>query len=321
MKRFLAICAVCATLPMQALAVEGGVETYLLGSRGSMAGVLPPAGTYLNNDFVSFSGSAPTLPIAGAAVVDPDLSVFSYKFSLTHVFDAQIGSAHVGVNINIPYVSASMDFSGAIGTGISGRLTDDAKALADITISPMLGWKHGKLSTTAALMMFLPTGSYEVATIDVPGRSVHALNTGKNRFAIDPTVALTWFDPESGWEVSGALGVTFSQKNKDTDYQTAPEAHFEGAVMKHLPNQLAVGLTGYAYQQLRDDSGSGADNFKALTGAQSLKARVFGLGPSVSWATQIGKTPVSLRASYIKEFNARRRFESEKFWFTLGIVF
>lgn len=321
MKRFFTIASLIAILPVQALAVEGGVETYLLGSRGSMAGVLPPPGTYLNNDFVSFSGSAPTLPIAGAAIVDPDLSVFTYKFNLTHVFDAQIGSANVALNINIPYVSATMDFSGALGSGRAGSLSDETKALADIVVSPMLGWTHGKLSTTAALMMFLPTGSYEVANVNVRERSIHALNTGKNRFAVDPTMAMTWYDSDAGWEVSGALGVTFSEKNRDTDYQTAPEAHFEGAVMKHLPNNLAFGLTGYAYQQLADDSGSGADNFETLTGAQSLKARVFGLGPSVSWATQIGETPVSMRASYIKEFDAQRRFESDKFWLTLGVVF
>ena len=74
------------SLPDQSHAVEGGIETYLLGSRDSMAGTLPPPGTdlqdgnfrardsmagtlpppgtYLNNDFVYFPQSGlkpPTL--------------------------------------------------------------------------------------------------------------------------------------------------------------------------------------------------------------------------------------------------------------------
>ncbi len=71
------------------LAVEGGIETYLLGSRDSMAGVLPPAGSYWNNDFVFFNGRAPSLSAGGVVVTDPEIDVFTYKFNFTHVFDAQ----------------------------------------------------------------------------------------------------------------------------------------------------------------------------------------------------------------------------------------
>jgi hypothetical protein len=31
----------------------------------------------------------------------------------------------------------------------------------------------------------------------------------------------------------------------------------EAAMMQHLPNGLAVGLAGYGYQQIDDDSGAG----------------------------------------------------------------
>lgn len=316
-----ALSAVLIGAASQGAALEGGVETYLLGSRDSMAGVLPPAGTYLNNDFVSFSGTAPSIPAGGAAIVNPKLSVFTYKFNLTHVLAEPIGNTRIGINLNVPYVSASMDFTGELGSGISGTLRDETKALADIVVTPLFNWSHGKLNTTLALGFFLPTGSYEAARINIPARQVEALNTGKNRGAFDPTLAMTWFDPSTGWEYSGALGVTFSARNKTTDYQTAPEAHFEGTIMRHLPGKLGIGLTGYAYQQLGDDSGSGADSFKRAIGAQSLQARVFGLGPVVNWSTTVGKMPVSIKAKYIKEFGAKRRFESEKVWLTVGVVF
>lgn len=303
-------------------AVEGGIETYLLGSRDSMAGVLPPPGNYLNNDFVFFSGTAPTMTAGGVTVENPKIDVFTYKFNFTHVFDRQVGSARLGLNFNLPYVSASGTYSGELSSGFSGDLEDSGEhAFGDIVVSPLLNWTRGNLHTMLAFQFFLPTGHYQTTQVDVANRSVDALNAGKNRFAFDPTLSLTWFDPSSGWEYTGAFGVTFSAENSATNFQTAPEAHLEGTVMRHMPNKLALGLTGYAYRQIGDDSGSGASSEKALLGAKSLQAQVYGLGPILTWSTQVGAVPVSLKAKYIKEFGAKRRFESDKFWFTLGIAF
>ncbi len=310
------------SLPVQAWAVEGGIEAYLLGSRDSMAGMLPPAGSYWNNDFVFFNGTAPSLSTGGVVVTDPEVDVFTYKFNFTHVFDATWGNTRLGLNVNLPYVSANGVYSGELSSGFSGTLHDTGEqALGDMTVTPLFNWNKDKLHTTLALQFFLPTGHYQSTSVDVANRTVDALNASKNRFAFDPTVSMTWFDPASGWEVTGAFGITFSAKNDATDYQSAPEAHLEATVMRHLPNKLALGLTGYAYHQIGDDSGAGADATKALLGANSLEARVFGIGPIVSWSTTIASTPVNFKAKYISEFGAKRRFESDKFWLTVGVVF
>lgn len=303
-------------------AVEGGIETYLLGSRDSFAGILPPAGSYFNNDFVFFSGQAPSLSAGGVTVSDPDIDVFTYKFNFTHVFDARWGSARLGLNINLPYVSADGTYSGELTSGFSATLEDEGENnFGDLTVTPLFNWSKDKLHTTLALQFFLPTGHYRTTQVNGATRSVDALNASKNRFAFDPTVAMTWFDPATGWEVSGALGVTISTENSATDYQTAPEAHFEGTVMRHFPNKVGFGVTGYAYQQLGDDSGAGADALRVTLGADSLQARVFGIGPIVTWNTTVGVVPVALKAKYTSEFGAKRRFESDKLWLTLGVVF
>lgn len=315
------VTAICGFWAGKGAAVEGGIETYLLGSRDSFAGILPPPGTYLNNDFVFFSGSAPSVSAGGVAVISPSIDVATYKFNFTHVFDAQVGSARLGINVNIPYILATMDFSGAVGSGLTGDLSDRESTFGDITVTPLFNWSQGKLHTTLALQFFLPTASYAAASVDVSTRSINVLNGSKNRFAFDPTLAMTWFNPQTGWEFSGAAGVTISAMNNTTQYQTAPEAHFEGTVMRHLPNKLAIGLTGYAYQQIGDDSGAGADSFKAQIGAESLQSRVFGLGPVVTWSTKIGNAPLSFKAKYITEFGAKRRFEVDKLWLTVGLVF
>lgn len=319
--RIAAIVAISALGGHQAHAVEGGLETYLLGSRDSMAGVLPPAGTYINNDFVHFSGSAPSIAMGGAIVANPNLSVTMYKLNATHVFDAPVFGARFGLNINIPFVWSDMDMDGVVASGLSGHLTDQQYSFSDITVAPIFGWSQGNLHQTLALQFFLPTGEYSTASIDVAGRSVDVLSTGKNRFAFDPTWSVTWFDPANGLEFSGALGVTISAKNEATDYQSAPEAHFEGTVMQHFPNKMAFGITGYAYRQLDDDSGEGAENMRNAVGAKSLQAEVYGIGLIWTWSTAIGKSPVNIKAKYIVESGARRRFESEKFWLTVGLVF
>jgi len=312
-----AILASCAT---SVLAIEGGTQTYLPGIRDSFAGIVPGPGVYFNNDFVAFSGSAPQLSISGVAVANPDLSVFMWRPNVTTVFDGSLWGATPAFNISIPVVDATIDASGVIGQ-FAGAFTDDETGFGDLSLTGILGWHSGNLHTSAALTVYLPTGKYDNATVNVPARTANIVNLGKNRFAVDPTVSLTYFDPKTGWEASGALGVTISAENSATQYQTAPEFHLEGAVLKHLPNQFAFGITGYAFKQFSEDSGIGAANTKAALGAASLKAQTFGLGPIVTYNTKFGKTPVSIKAKYIKEFDAKRVFEVDKFWLTLGFVF
>ena len=105
--------------------------------------------------------------------------------------------------------------------------------------------------------------------------------------------------------------MTFSAENDDTNYKTAPEMHLEVAALQHLPNGLAVGAQGYWYQQTGDDSGAGADQIKALTGASKLEARVFGIGPMVTYRTKVGEHTVSAKLKYVHEFGAERRLESD----------
>lgn len=322
MTGFRAAFAVSAAIlfPSVGHAIEGGTQTYLLGIRDSFAGIVPPPGVYFNNDLVFYSGQVPQLVIGGVAVVDPDLSVALWRPNVTYVFDATLWGATPALNASLPVAFASMDAQGVVG-GFTGGFTDEITGFGDLSLTPILGWHNGNLHTSASLTFYLPTGKYAPATVDVPNRSASVLNLGKNRFAIDPTFSLTYFDPAKGLEFSGALGVTISDENSATQYQTAPEFHFEGAVLQHLPSGWAFGLTGYAYKQFSEDSGAGADAIKASLGLTSLKAQAFGLGPVVTYSTKIGEQSVSFKAKYIKEFDVERAFEVDKLWFTLGFVF
>lgn len=318
-----ALGAALLAAPISALAVEGGTGAYLLGSRDSLAGIAPPPGTYLTNDFVHLDSDVSFLAIGGAALSDVDSRVFLSKTNLTHAFDATVLGGRPYVTVTVPFAIGDLDFSAATtgGTGLSGALSDSETGFGDLTITPALGWSEGLWHWSAAVSVFVPVGLYQTASVDLAEREVNALSFGKNRVAVDPTVALTWLDPDTGREATVAAGVTVSFENGATDYQTAPELHVEAALMQHLPSGLAVGASGYAYQQLDDDSGAGAGAIREATRQSSLRARVFGVGPLLTYSTKLGATPLSLKAKYVHEFGARKRFESEVFWATLGVTF
>ena len=158
-------------------------------------------------------------------------------------------------------------------------------------------------------------GQYSDATASLgPPVSVDVLSISKNKLGIDPTIGVTYLNPSNGIELTGALGVTLSANNYATDYQTAPELHFEGTIAQHLSNGLVFAATGYAYQQLANDSGQGAENLQNALGAESLQARVFGVGPLIGYSTKIGDSNVSMKLKYIYEFGAKRRLESNVVW-------
>ena len=102
--------------------------------------------------------------------------------------------------------------------------------------------------------MYLPTGDFKTTTINVAERSADAANPGKNRFAIDPTVSLTYLDPATGHELDFSIGVTFSEKNDATDYQTGAEVHMEATLAQRLPGGSMIGIKGCYYHHLEDCS-------------------------------------------------------------------
>ncbi|MGI9373890.1 MAG: SphA family protein [Hyphomicrobiales bacterium] len=315
---FILVCATCR--PAQA--VEGGFGLYQLGSRDLFAGIVPPPGIYWNNDIYYFTAKAPVIPIGGVAVRNPKLDAFVYKFNGTMVFPDTLFGGSVGLNVNMPFAKAKMDYSGVLGGAFPGLLSaqDKESGQGDLSINPIIGWHDGKLHYSLSMPIYFPTGKYSTATIDVRARTIDALRVGKNRFGVDPTLAFTYFDPQTGIDVSAAAGVTINTKNDKTNYQTAPEFHFEGTAAQHLANGLTFGGTFYAYQQLANDSGVGAQNIQRVTGATTLKARVFGAGPVVNYSTRIGTTAVSFKFKYLHEFGAKRRFESKVYWGTLGLA-
>jgi hypothetical protein len=77
---------------------------------------------------------------------------------------------------------------------------------------------------------------------------------------------------------------------------------------------IAAGMAGYAVQQTRPDSGSGAN-------LGAFKGRVIGLGPLTEITMPIVKTPVSFCFKYDFEFAAQNRSSGNELWLTGTVRF
>jgi hypothetical protein len=302
-----------------ALAVEGGTSTYLLGSRDSLAGIVPPPGTYVTLQYVHLEGDVSFAALGGRPLVDLETSTNIFELIGTQVFEGEVLGGRPAISFTLPWVSGEVSSTVTLGP-FSGGFTDPNTGFGDLTVTPMLGWSEGKSHWLVAASVFLPTGQYELGTVSA-ATGVQVLNFGRNRLSVDPVVAYTYLDLEKGREYSIAGGVTFSSRNDATDYQSAPEAHVEATVMQYLPSKLGFGLTGYAYKQLGEDSGAGADKLRFTAGTESLQAEVYSIAPVVSYATEVGDTTVSFKAKYVYEFGAKRMFENNALWLSATFSF
>lgn len=297
----------------KAVAVEGGVGAYFLGTRDTLSGIVPPPGTYLSFTYDHLSGDVQGLSVGGLPIrADANIDVNLIRLGATQAFEQKIWGGTPAINITVPILDTSLAFTAITGPLDGLEVEDETSGIGDITITGLLGWHSEKLHYSVGLSVYAPAGSYDTATIDLATLSVDALSNGKNVWSFQPTFAATYLNPETGLEISGAGSLLFSTKNDATEYQTAPALQLEGAVVQRLPSGWGFGLTGYAYQQLDDDSGSGADAIKAFLGAESLKARVFGAGPIVVYSGgELFGGDLSFKAKYVKEFGAKRRLESD----------
>jgi len=307
----------------KAQAVEGGIGAYFLGSRDTLAAVVPPPGTYLSFTYDRLEGSVQGLSLGGLPIrADADVAVNLYRFSATFVPDASLWGGTPAINIAIPLPDTNLAFTTVTGPIAGANIEDNSFGVGDIGVTGLLGWHQKNLHYNVGFTVFAPTGSYNTASIDIPNRTISALSNGKNVWSFMPSVGVTYLNPQTGFEVSGVASLLFSTRNTATDYQTAPAFQLEGAVMQRLPSGWGFGLTGYTYQQIGDDSGVGADATRLALGASSLRARVSGVGPIITYSggTFLGGD-TTLKLKYTNEFGAKRRFESRILTVNLSVAF
>ena len=318
--------SILATTATTGKAAEDGKGIYPPGLRSSMAGFLPPPGTYGSSYKYFYSGSASGAAAEGVALdqlgkitlqadIDLDAYVFIEIPSVMWITPHKVLGGKLGFAAFVPVgwqdISVDVDVLAtltlpngrAFTKGARFSLDDDTINFGDPLLMTVVGWDRGNLHWNLAGILNVPIGDYDKNAL---------VNMGFNRWAFDTTASATWLNAQKGHEATVAAGFTFNGENDDTNYETGTEFHVEAALMQHLSKALAIGLTGYHYQQVTGDSGAGAT-------LGSFKGRTTGLGPNINYNFLWGQTPVSTSLRWLHEFNAKNRLEGDAVFFTAAI--
>ncbi len=293
----------------QARASESGASVYLLGTGGPEAAIMPPVqGVFFANTAYYYSGSAgggKEFTLGGHVVADLKANIAADFPSVAWVPSTDIAGGTLMLGAALPGGRPTADVSatvvGPLGRPINLEESDSAFIIGDPLVTAALGWKFGKISVQASTLLNIPVGDYH------PGELA---NLAFHRWAEDGSLAVTWHDDKSGWDVSGKAGVTFNGENDVTDYRTGTEFHLEGTVEKTLTPAFSIGAQAFYYQQVTGDSGPGA-----VLGA--FEGEDIGVGGTAAYHFALGQTPMTLRLHGTAEVDTRDRPQGEAIWLDL----
>jgi hypothetical protein len=290
------VAALAVVLSTPALAVEGGTSFYLLGSKTTMGGYLPPPGVYGVLQNYGYTGNADIdfqragVGLSGGVRADAYIVLPTALW----VLDRDVFGANLAFSVTTPFGGKMLNVDLlTTGLGLGLNAERDNWAFGDPIFGATLGWHQGDFHYMLGTLINVPIGQWELG---------NPVNVGFNRWVIDATGALTYLNPQTGVELSGAAGFTFNFENPDTDYNSGTEFHFESAAMLHLSQTFSIGVNGYALKQITGDSGSGA-----RLGA--FKGQVFAIGPALDYTFMVGRTPVATNVRYFYEFGVEKRLQ------------
>ena len=297
--------ALLCICPVASVAEEGVTGHYVPGTISSlMDGVSPSEVLIVRLNGLYYDGGVKgdiEIPIGGQTAVGA--TVKTAAVGLTAFWRPAWGELSekwgYAMSATIPFVHVEVEVS-AEGTTLEPK--SEKSGLGDIVLMPLMFNYHlnDDININSRLAIYAPTGDYEVGRL---------ANLGKNYWTFEPIVAFMYLGQENGREASIFFGADFNTKNPDTNYQTGSQIHIDGTLAQHLPigkGLAGIGVTGFWYEQVEGDSGSGA-----ILG--SFKARTTGVGPSLTYSRKIGNHNLVAELKWVHEVGVRRRPEGDSF--------
>lgn len=319
-----AAAAIALLSPQMASADENGISYWLPGLYGSLAATPTTPGWSIGAIYyhasVNASGAAAAsrefqvgglspnvnvnLNVALSAQADLMLIAPTYTFA-TPVLGGQLSATLASVygRNSVSLAGALTSAVGPIVTTRNGFLEDALVSYGDLYPTLKLKWNSGVHNYMVYATGDIPVGDYS------PGR---LSNIGLGHGAIDLGGGYTYFNHATGTEFSGVGGFTYNFKNPDTQYQSGVDFHFDWGASQFLSKQVFVGVVGYGYQQITNDSGQ-----PAILGG--FRSRVFGLGPQIGYIFPIGSNQAFLGLKGYGEFAADNRPAGWNTWLTFSI--
>jgi hypothetical protein len=320
-----ASCALVTLAPKAALADEGGVSFWVPGFFGSLAATPQTPGfsfavigyhTSVNAGAdVAFARqvSRGNITVPFAANVDISLKARADLAMgvVTYVFADKVLGAQAAFNLLVPYGRNRVEVDGTltaaigpIGFTVGGSREDAITGFGDLAPMFTLKWNEGVHNYLAYFTGNIPVGRYDQNRL---------ANLGIGHQALDAGGGYTYFNPQTGYEFSSVVGLTYNFENNHTNYQNGIDAHWDWGASRFVTKEWQIGLVGYAYQQLTCDSGSGDR-------VGCFKSRVLGIGPQIGHVFKISdgyQGYVNLKG--YGEFAASHRPEGWNVWLTFAV--
>ena len=293
-----------------AIASEGGSSHYTPGAVASFIDF--PSGIPYNvvSPMFGYFGSASAsrqFPIAGLLTADVSAQSFAWTPTFQYDLPKKVLGGQYAFTLVLPLVQLNVDANIVGQGGGNVRSSQSKTGLGDIYFSPFnLFWTKGNFKILASVAMFAPSGSYTVGDL---------ANIGKNYWTFNPYAGMSYNNPKNGLEANAYLGFNFNTKNTATDYLSGQEFHLDFTINKRFKNGFGVGGTGYVFQQITGDSGSGA----RLGG---FRGRDIGIGPEVSYVTPLPNGVLfAMEAKWVPEIEVKNRLQGHWVWFKFAFIF
>lgn len=278
-----------------------GAGAYPPGLFDLGAGVIPNPGLYLKQFTLSYSGSTRRITEGGNVETHLDNDSFIAAWEFIGVHKANIWGSNYAWLLLIPVEDVTLT-GDVVRPPFTPGFESHRVALASPLLSPLtLGWHNGRFHQRVSLVAYLPLGSFNKRRL---------IDTGSNRWAVELDYAYTFKDPHTVREVTIVPGYTFCFENPDTRYTSGQEFHIDCAAAQGFPTGLGIGAVAYTWWQTTPDSGPGAK-------LGPFKGRTYGIGPLVTYSTDLCNRPLVITAKYYKEFDVQNRFEGGEFWFNV----
>jgi hypothetical protein len=309
------LCVLALTaMPQRALADASGLSFWLPGTFGSLAATPVAPGwaystIYLHlqmsggggKNFVTSNGIPGSVAAGLNAHADVLVEGITYTSALP-VLGGQAGftvlaaPGDIGVGIN-----ASL--TGPLGNTVSGSKFDNRATVSDVFYQGTLKWNQGVNNEMVYISGNIPSGTYD------PNRLAN-LSFGFE--AVDAGAGYTYLNPKTGHEFSIVGGLTYSTINPYLQYQNGIDAHLDWAASQFVTKDVLVGVAGYYFQQITDDSGPGA----TLGGFRGMAV---GIGPQIGFLFPVGDSQGYLNVKGYRDLEVENRPQGWSTWVTFSI--
>ncbi len=292
-----AAAAVAIASGLPAAATEQDNTHADLGYIDTLAGLPLAPGFYVRDDYnMIISGR---LNNQNGKQVSLNLGPYgNYGAKFRSTVEADVVSGAYVPDYRLPFLNASlgMAFYEFIANTRAGLTTPvgepeargaEKMGFGDLTIVPLfLGFDVPDSDFHFVLSPFeftAPVGRYNKN--DPVGN-----NTGLNYWSYRPALEMTYLN-KTGQEFSLNFGSSINSVNPATHYKSGDEIYFTYAMQQYFSPEFALGIGGYYYRQVTNDTQNGVVvntnttvfPFDPLDGGPGNRGEAFAIGPIISW--------------------------------------